>query len=102
MSATLARRVPGQLCCRPDLPISAAWPGSPGQPDRAERSEPRSGALDGPATRSYPSRHGSRTINHNHANRPVTNPETGCVKHAPISAKDSDTGHLLVGGAVKT
>jgi hypothetical protein len=89
---TVARRDPGQLCCRLDRPISEAWPGGPGQPDRAKRSEPRSGALDGRATRSYPSHHGSSTINHNHPDRPMTHLETGCVKDSPNSAKDSDTG----------
>ena len=56
------RPAPGQLACRPHLPISAAQPGCPGQPDRADRrdsrsdarSKPRSDALDSPAKRSYP------------------------------------------------
>jgi hypothetical protein len=39
------------------LPISAAQPGSQRRPARAERSEPHSGALDGPAKRSYPDNH---------------------------------------------
>ena len=40
----------------PSLPSSEAEPGGQGRPDRAERSEPRSGALDGRAERSYPGR----------------------------------------------
>ena len=44
----------GQLACRPHLPISEAQPGCQRQPDRAEHREPRSGALDSPAKRSYP------------------------------------------------
>jgi hypothetical protein len=46
--------LPRQLACRPHLPISEAQPGCPGQPDRAEHREPRSGALDSAAKRSYP------------------------------------------------
>ena len=74
-----------------DQHISAAQPGAPGQPDRAEPSEPRSGALDRPAKRSYPTDWQRTsvwpTINPN----PMTDPETGCVEHARNSEKDSDT-----------
>ena len=38
----------------PSLTLSEAEPGGQGRPDRAERSEPRSGALDRRAERSYP------------------------------------------------
>ncbi len=37
--------------------ISAARTACPGQPDRAQRSWPRSGALDRPPQRSYPYHH---------------------------------------------
>lgn len=37
--------------------ISAARTACPGQPDRAEQREPRSGALDKPPQRSYPYHH---------------------------------------------
>ena len=50
-ATTIDRRQPR---CRPHPLISAARPGCPGQPDRAEQREPRSGALDRPAARSYP------------------------------------------------
>ncbi|HYZ61994.1 MAG TPA: hypothetical protein VE650_06025 [Acetobacteraceae bacterium] len=55
-----------------------------GQPDRTEQPEPRSGALDRPAARSYPE-HVPSTPTH-------MSPEPGCVIHAQISEKDSDTG----------
>ena len=65
-----ALRDPRQLRCRLHPPISAATPDGPGQPDRAEPRSPRSGALDRPAPRSYPSRHGSTTINHTNPTDP--------------------------------
>src|SRR3954454_7095249 len=52
------------------------------QSDRAEHREPRSGALDRPAARSYPAAVPS-TPTH-------MSPEPGCVIHAQISEKDSD------------
>ena len=55
-----------------------------GQPNRAEPREPRSGALDRPVARSYPDRVPSTPT-------PMS-PEPGCVIHARISEKDSDTG----------
>ena len=53
-----------------------------GQPDRAEHREPRSGALDRPAARSYP--------DHVPSLPTPMSPEPGCVIHAQISEKDSD------------
>ena len=53
-----------------------------GQPDRAEHREPRSGALDRPAARSYPAPVPSPPTH--------MSPEPGCVIHAQISDKDSD------------
>jgi hypothetical protein len=61
-------------------PISAAQPGSQGRPDRAERREPRSGALDGPAKRSY--------THHEPAPRPER-----WVEKVARSIKGSDTPH---------
>src|SRR3954454_8610150 len=55
------------------------------QSDRAEHREPRSGALDRPAARSYPAAVPS-TPTH-------MSPEPGCVIHAQISEKDSDARH---------
>ena len=43
---------PRQLCCRPHQPISEAGADRQGQPDRAQRSWPRSGGLDRPRRRS--------------------------------------------------
>jgi hypothetical protein len=54
------------------------------QADRAEHREPRSGALDRPGARSYPD-HVPSLPTH-------MSPEPGCVIHAQISEKDSDTG----------
>ena len=65
-----------------------------GQPDRAEHREPRSGALDRPPARSYPAPVPS-TPTH-------MSPEPGCVIHAQISEKDSDTGQILVSRAPAT
>jgi hypothetical protein len=45
--------LPGPAPPRPNRSISQAGRGCPVQPDRAERSEPRSGALDRPGRRSY-------------------------------------------------
>jgi hypothetical protein len=56
-----------------------------GQPDRAEHREPHGGALDRPATPSYPDPVPS-TPTH-------MSPESGCVIHAQISEKDSDARH---------
>ena len=53
------------------LPPSEAEPDGQGRPDRAERSEPQSGALDGWAERSYPgvSSHECRKVDHIDAER---------------------------------
>src|SRR4051794_26167698 len=55
------------------------------QSDRAEHREPRSGALDRPAARSYPAPVPSH--------QPHMSPEPGCVIHTQISDKDSDAAH---------
>jgi hypothetical protein len=68
-------------------PISEAQPGGQGRPARAERREPRSGDLDGPAQRSY--------TPHNH--EPATAPERWVEKVAR-SIKGSDTPHLQAAG----
>jgi len=68
-------------------PISEAQTGSQGRPARAERSEPRSGALDGPAKRSYPDNHG-----------PATSPERWVEKVAR-SIKGSETPHISCPGS---
>ncbi len=61
-------------------PVSEAQPGGQGRPDRAKHSEPRSGALDGLAQRSYtPDNHG-----------PATAPERW-VERVARSIKSSDT-----------
>jgi hypothetical protein len=63
-------------------PISAAQPGSQGRSDRTQRSWPRSGALDGPAKRSY------TPINHEPATSPIR-----WVENVARSIKGSDTPH---------
>ena len=57
------------------------------QPDRAEHREPRSGALDRPAARSYPAPVLSPPTH--------MSPEPGCVIHAQISDKDSDARQAI-------
>ena len=87
MTATMiSSRSPAAGLTRPP-----AQPGRPvtGQPDRAEHREPRSGALDRPAARSYPARTHARVPS---IPTPMS-PEPGCVIHAQISEKDSDAGH---------
>ena len=84
-AAELAARSPLAVARQRNLtqPISAAQPGGQGRPARAERSEPRSGALDGPAKRSYP------PSNH----RPARVPKRWVEKVAR-SIKGSDTPHI--------
>lgn len=82
-----ALRAPRQRRCRLHQPISAAPTVGPGQPRRAELRSPRSGTLDRPTARRYPSRHGSSTINHTQPDRPVIDTDTGCELLDPISAK---------------
>ena len=90
MSApTAPGRFPAGLTSR----ISAAQPGCQGQPDRAEPREPRSGALDRPAKRSYAVAHAPRTAYHPDPTAMTHTTETGCVKHAQISEISSDTPH---------
>jgi len=43
----------GSATAEPDRPVAQRLPTGQGRPDRAERSEPRSGALEGAAERSY-------------------------------------------------
>jgi len=74
---------------RPSAQRDRAVQGSPTGPSEASRQAVPLTARPREATRTQLS---SRTINPNHPDRPVTNPETGCVKHSPSSAKDSDTG----------
>ncbi|MCA1701131.1 MAG: hypothetical protein LC790_20420 [Actinobacteria bacterium] len=63
--------------------ISAARTACPGQPDRAERREPRSGALDRPPQRSYPYQH-----------QPTARPaRCGLIDHR-ICGDNSDTPHF--------
>jgi hypothetical protein len=64
-------------------PISEAQPGGQGRPARAERSEPRSGALDGPAKRSYTTPSTSRAAT-----------PTDWVEKVRRSIKGSDTPHM--------
>ena len=77
MSAAPGHR---QVHCRPHQPISEAKPSCPGKPDRAKRSEPRSGCLDSPAQRSYP----YLPI------PPVRHAECGLI-HPAICGDESDT-----------
>ena len=92
---TAADMHPGRFSCRPDPSISAAQPDCPGQPHRAEPSEPQSGALDRPAKRSYPTAGQVQPTDVLSTPTPMTDPETGCVEHARISEKDSDTPHAM-------
>jgi transposase len=80
---------------RPSAQRGRAVQGSPTGPSTASRAAVPLTARPREATRAEAG--GSRTINPNHPDRPVTDPETGCVKRAPISAKDSDTGHPTAG-----
>jgi hypothetical protein len=63
-------------------PISAARTACPGQPGRAEHSEPRSGALDRPPQRSYPYRQHTTARPH----------RCGLID-SPICGVSSDTPH---------
>src|SRR3954471_20124243 len=79
--AAAARSVPpGARQRNLTQPTSAAQPGSQGRSDRTRLSRPRSGALDGPAKRSYTPT--------NHA--PATPPERW-VERVARSIKASDT-----------
>jgi hypothetical protein len=77
-AAVIPGRSPAHLTSR----ISAATPGAPEQPDRAEQRSPRSGALDRPATRSYAVAHDHRLTYHPHPTAMPPTTETGGVKHA--------------------
>ena len=89
MTATVSGRSPAHLTSH----ISAAAPGCPEQPDRAEQGSPRSGALDRPATRSYAVAHDHRLTYHPHPTAMIPTPETGCVKHTQISEIESEAPH---------
>jgi hypothetical protein len=64
------------------LPASGAAPGGQGRPERAERSEPRSGVLDGPGTAELPGRSRARRT-------PSRRPRRA---HAP-PRRPTDAGH---------
>jgi hypothetical protein len=90
----MTRSLPGRSPARLTRPISAAKPGCQGQPDRAEPSEPRSGALDRPAQRSYAVAHAPQLTYHPHRTPMTHSPETGRVNNAQISEIESDTPHF--------
>ena len=70
----------GSPAARLRATISAARTACPGQPDRAEQREPRSGALDRPPQRSYPYQH-----------QPTARPARCGLIDRRICGVDSDT-----------
>ena len=82
-----------QLCCRSDQPISDGR-----QRGQAPTTTPRTTSHDSrpaadTARRRLRPMAAVATATYNPQQDPVTDPETGCVIHAQISEKDSDTGH---------
>jgi hypothetical protein len=105
MTALVAARAPLAVARQRNLtrPISEAQPGGQGRPDRAECSEPRSGALDGPAQRSYTPRlavgaRPPRGTNGTEIDQPTRPPATPVdwVEKVGRSIKGSDTPQLGV------
>ena len=66
----------------PSLQSSEAEPGGQGRPDRAERSDPRSGVLDGRAQRSYiaPEPEIRARFTYDHARRARNNSDLSSAK----------------------
>ena len=83
---------PGSSAADLTSPSAQRGRGCQCQPDRAERSEPRSGTVDRPAARSYQRPTLPVPSIPPTPDRPMTDPETGCAIDARTSEKDSDTG----------
>jgi hypothetical protein len=83
---------------RRSVPTSEAGPGSQGRPDRVERSELRSGVLDGQEQRSYQGDHARARLRDACKNRwterraPDQLPTVGRVGCAPATSRESPAG----------